>query len=45
MWEHLFLLILEVAHAPWKIHETNWRRYVRLKNVDRVVQMLLGNTS
>jgi KDO2-lipid IV(A) lauroyltransferase len=43
MWEHLFLLVLEVAHVPRKIHETNWRRYVRLKNVDRVVQMLLGD--
>ena len=25
MWEHLFLLVLEVAHVPRKIHETNWR--------------------
>ncbi len=25
MWEHLFLLVLEVAHTPRKIHETNWR--------------------
>jgi KDO2-lipid IV(A) lauroyltransferase len=32
MWEHLFLLVLEVAHAPRKIHETNWRKYVTLKN-------------
>ena len=28
MWEHLFLLVLEVAHAPRKIHETNWRDYI-----------------
>ena len=27
MWEHLFLLVLEVAHAPRKIHQTNWRDY------------------
>lgn len=42
MWEHLFLLVLEVAHAPRKIHETNWRRYVRLDGVDRLVRILLS---
>jgi Kdo2-lipid IVA lauroyltransferase/acyltransferase len=41
MWEHLFLLVLEVAHAPRKIHETNWRDYVTLKDQDRLVRMLL----
>ena len=30
MWEHLFLMVLEVAHTPRKIHDTNWRHYVRL---------------
>src|SRR5262249_10483444 len=34
MWKHLFLLVAEVAHAPRKIHETNWRDYVRLKDAD-----------
>lgn len=43
MWEHLFLLVLEVAHAPRKIHETNWRRYVRLVGVDRVLRLLLSD--
>ncbi|MFH1268881.1 MAG: lysophospholipid acyltransferase family protein [Planctomycetota bacterium] len=42
MWEHLFLLVLEVAHAPRKIHETNWRRHVRLEGVDDLVRILLG---
>jgi KDO2-lipid IV(A) lauroyltransferase len=41
MWEHLFLLVLEVAHAPRKIHETNWRRYVRLRGVAPLVRLLL----
>jgi KDO2-lipid IV(A) lauroyltransferase len=41
MWEHLFLLVLEVAHAPRKIHETNWRDYVRLKNEGELVRALL----
>lgn len=43
MWRHLFLLVLEVAHAPRKIHETNWRRYVRLKDSDRLVRLLLDD--
>ena len=37
MWEHLFLLITEVAHAPRKIHETNWRDYITLIEQDRIV--------
>jgi len=41
MWEHLFLLVLEVAHAPRKIHETNWRQYIRLKNVAPMVRELM----
>ncbi len=41
MWEHLFLLVLEVAHVPRKIHETNWRKFVRLRDVDQLVRTLL----
>ena len=43
MWEHLFLLVLEVAHTPRKIHQTNWRQYVTLKNEDRLVRLLLAD--
>jgi KDO2-lipid IV(A) lauroyltransferase len=43
MWEHLFLLVLEVAHAPRKIHQTNWRDYVRLKNEPELVRCLLDD--
>ena len=42
MWDHLFLLILEVAHAPRKIHETNWRDYVSLHDQHRLVRALLS---
>jgi KDO2-lipid IV(A) lauroyltransferase len=42
MWEHLFLLVLEVAHAPRKIHETNWRDFVRLTEEARLVRMLIS---
>lgn len=43
MWEHLFLFVAEVAHVPRKIHETNWRDYVRLKNADILVRALLSD--
>jgi KDO2-lipid IV(A) lauroyltransferase len=38
MWEHLFLLVVEVIHAPRKIHHTNWRDYVTLVNADRIIR-------
>ncbi len=41
MWKHLFLLVAEVAHAPRKIHETNWRDYVRLEQPELLVKVLL----
>ncbi len=43
MWEHLFFLVLEVAHAPRKIHETNWRDYIELDNVRPLVKCLLDD--
>ena len=42
MWEHLFLLVLEVAHVPRKIHETNWRKFVKLRGVDQLVRVFLA---
>ena len=41
MWEHLFLLVAEVAHLPRKMHRTNWRDYVHLNGVRNIVHMLL----
>jgi Kdo2-lipid IVA lauroyltransferase/acyltransferase len=43
MWEHLFLLVLEVAHTSRKIHETNWRDYVTLRDVAPLVRDLLAD--
>jgi Kdo2-lipid IVA lauroyltransferase/acyltransferase len=43
MWRHLFLLVAEVAHAPRKIHETNWRQFVRLDRSDILVRALLDD--
>lgn len=42
MWEHLLLMVCEIAHAPRKIHETNWRRYVQVHRKSEMVQYLLG---
>jgi KDO2-lipid IV(A) lauroyltransferase len=42
MWEHLFLLVLEVAHVPRKIHETNWRKYIKLRDVAPLMRQLIG---
>jgi KDO2-lipid IV(A) lauroyltransferase len=42
MWEHLFLLIWEVAHAPRKIHETNWRQFVRLNDVSPLLRAMIS---
>ncbi len=30
MWHHLFLMLCEIAQAPRKIHDTNWRDYVTI---------------
>jgi Kdo2-lipid IVA lauroyltransferase/acyltransferase len=32
MWEHLFLMLAEIAHFPRKVHDTNWRDYIKFKN-------------
>jgi len=41
MWEHLLVMVLEIAHAPRKIHETNWRDYVRLRGEAPLLRLLL----
>jgi len=43
MWHHLLLLGVEVAHAPRKIHCTNWRHYVRLENDAVLLRNALEN--
>jgi KDO2-lipid IV(A) lauroyltransferase len=41
MWEHLVLMICEVAQAQRKIHETNWRKHIHLKNNRTIARYLL----
>ncbi len=43
MWEHLFLLVTEVVHAPRKIHDTNWRDYITVLNKREMVKLLLSD--
>ena len=40
MWEHLFLLVVEVAHIPRRIHPTNWRDYIKLIDADKLGKFL-----
>jgi len=41
MWAHLILMVCEIAHAPRKIHETNWRSYVDIPDVEIITRYLL----
>jgi Kdo2-lipid IVA lauroyltransferase/acyltransferase len=43
MWEHLLLMAVEMAHAPRKIHWTNWRDYITLIRKDYLVAMLIDS--
>ncbi|MFI4873906.1 MAG: lysophospholipid acyltransferase family protein [Blastopirellula sp. JB062] len=42
-WRHLLLMVCEVAHAPRKIQETNWRDYVDLQNAEDQIRYLLDD--
>jgi Kdo2-lipid IVA lauroyltransferase/acyltransferase len=43
MWEHLFLMVIEIAHAPRKIHDTTWRRYIRFSNQREMMRTLFAD--
>ncbi len=43
MWEHLFLLAVELAQAPRKIHWTNWRDYIDLARREVLVRVLFDD--
>ena len=42
MWHHLLLMICEIAHAPRKIHRTNWREHFYLKHKNEMFQTMMG---
>lgn len=41
MWHHLFLMVCEIAHAPRKIHRSNWRDHVYMRDKDRQLSVLM----
>lgn len=43
MWLHLLTMICEIAHAPRKIHATNWRKYVTIHRKRELVGAMLLN--
>jgi KDO2-lipid IV(A) lauroyltransferase len=43
MWLHLLTMICELAHAPRKIHGTNWRKYVHLARGSEFVAAVIQN--
>ena len=42
MWYHLFMMVCEIAHAPRKIHPTNWRKYIHIRDKKVMTEYLLG---
>lgn len=40
MWEHLVLLAIEIMHTPRKIYDTNWREFIRLYGVRKMLAYL-----
>lgn len=42
MWEHLFVMVLEIAHAPRKIHDHNWRQCVELNDVEPLMRTIFS---
>lgn len=41
MWEHLILMICEIAHAPRKIHRENWYEHFQVPNRKEMLQVVL----
>jgi KDO2-lipid IV(A) lauroyltransferase len=43
MWHHLLLMVCEIAHAPRKIHRTNWRDHFYLKHKNAMFQVMMDS--
>ena len=41
MWQHLLLMVCEIAHAPRKIHRTNWRDHFFVRDKNAVFPILM----
>lgn len=42
MWQHLLLMVCEIVLTPRKIHRTNWRDHIYLRDKDQMLDLLLG---
>ncbi len=40
MWEHLLLMVVEIAHANRVIHKTTWRKHLRIHDMERLLRHL-----
>lgn len=40
MWEHLLLMVVEIAHANRVIHKTTWRKHLRIHGMCDFVRLL-----
>lgn len=43
MWRHLVLMAAEIAQAPRRLHQTNWRDHSRIPHIERLVRLLLDD--
>ncbi len=41
MWHNLLLMVCEIAHAPRKIHRTNWRDHYYMPHKDEVFRIMM----
>jgi len=41
MWRHLYLMIAEIAHAPRKLHRTNWRAHSTISHMRETIRTLI----
>jgi len=40
MWEHLLLMVVEIAHSHRVIHRSTWRRYLRIHGMEELVRTM-----
>jgi KDO2-lipid IV(A) lauroyltransferase len=40
MWEHLLLMVFEIAHAPRVIRKTTWRKHLRIHDMELMVRTM-----
>ncbi|MBX3423681.1 MAG: lysophospholipid acyltransferase family protein [Pirellulaceae bacterium] len=43
MWHHLLLMVCEIAHAPRKIHASNWREHIYMPDKEAMMRLLMDS--